>query len=119
MVGVCYDVRKAHPYLIYDRLDWDVPVGHKGDNFDRYLCRMEEIFQSSRIIDQCFEQIPDGPINIVECVRRPETCEASDCCEARDLYARLNQRISGLFESISLAELAASHPCEEDEVLPL
>lgn len=62
--GVDYDVRKAHPYLVYDRLDWDVPVGTTGDNFDRYLCRMEEIQQSVRILDQCFATIPDGPVNI-------------------------------------------------------
>lgn len=62
--GVDYDVRKAHPYLVYDRLDWDVPLGHEGDNYDRYLCRMEELGQSIRIIDQCLEQLPDGPVRV-------------------------------------------------------
>ena len=61
--GVDYDVRKAHPYLVYEQLDWDVPLGHEGDNFDRYLCRMEEIYQSAKIIDQCLEKIPEGPVN--------------------------------------------------------
>jgi NADH-quinone oxidoreductase subunit D len=59
--GVAYDVRKDHPYLIYDRLDFEVPVGHKGDNYDRYLCRMEEIGQSIRMIQQIRAQIPEGP----------------------------------------------------------
>jgi NADH-quinone oxidoreductase subunit D len=63
--GVDYDVRKAKPYMIYDRFDFDVPVGHQGDNFDRFMCRMEEIRQSMKIIRQACEQMPDkGPINI-------------------------------------------------------
>lgn len=62
--GVAYDVRKDHPYLTYDQLDFEVPVGTAGDNFDRYLLRMEEIVQSMRIVDQCFENMPDGPVNI-------------------------------------------------------
>jgi len=62
--GVAYDVRKANPYLIYDQLDWVVPIGENGDNFDRYLVRMEEIIQSMRIVEQALERIPDGPINI-------------------------------------------------------
>jgi NADH-quinone oxidoreductase subunit D len=60
--GVAYDVRKASPYLIYDRLDFEVPVGSKGDNLDRYFVRMAEMEQSLRIIEQCFRQIPDGPV---------------------------------------------------------
>ncbi len=60
--GVAYDVRKSNPYLIYDRLDFEVPVGTKGDNLDRYFVRMAEAEQSLRIIEQCFQQIPDGAI---------------------------------------------------------
>jgi NADH-quinone oxidoreductase subunit D len=60
--GVAYDVRKAQPYLIYDRLDFEVPVGSQGDNLDRYFVRMAEMEQSLRIIEQCFQQIPDGEI---------------------------------------------------------
>jgi NADH-quinone oxidoreductase subunit D len=63
--GVAYDVRKAHPYLVYDRLDFDVPVGTTGDNYDRFMCRLEEIRQSIRICEQALDQMPDsGPINI-------------------------------------------------------
>jgi NADH-quinone oxidoreductase subunit D len=58
--GVPYDVRRAHPYLVYDRVDFEVPVGANGDNFDRYLCRMAEIEQSMRIVEQCLDQIPAG-----------------------------------------------------------
>jgi NADH-quinone oxidoreductase subunit D len=61
--GVAYDVRRVHPYLVYGELDFDVPVGEHSDNFDRYLVRLEEIRQSRRIIAQCFEKIPAGPVN--------------------------------------------------------
>lgn len=62
--GVEYDVRKANPYLLYADLDFDVPVGFTGDNFDRYLVRMEEINQSIRIIEQLLVKLPKGPINV-------------------------------------------------------
>lgn len=61
--GVNYDVRKAQPYLVYDRLDFDVPLGSVGDCYDRYLIRMEEMRQSVRIIRQCLDQLPEGPVN--------------------------------------------------------
>ncbi len=61
--GVPLDVRKATPYLVYDRFDFDIPVGSNGDNYDRYLVRLEEIRQSARIIEQALAQLPDGPVN--------------------------------------------------------
>jgi len=60
--GSDYDVRRAFPYLVYDRFDFDIPVGEHGDNFDRYLVRMEEMEQSMRIIEQAIAQIPGGPV---------------------------------------------------------
>ncbi len=60
--GLDYDVRKDYPYLIYDRLAFDVPVGEHGDCYDRYLVRLEEIKQSMSMLDQCMEQIEPGPI---------------------------------------------------------
>ena len=60
--GVDYDVRKDHPYFMYDEVDFDVPVGETGDNYDRYLVRLEEILQSIRIIDQCLEKMEPGPV---------------------------------------------------------
>lgn len=62
--GVPYDVRKSQPYLVYDRLDFEVPIGETGDNFDKYLVRMEELQQSMRIVEQAFAQMPAGPINL-------------------------------------------------------
>ncbi|MCA9529039.1 MAG: NADH-quinone oxidoreductase subunit D [Myxococcales bacterium] len=61
--GVAYDVRKDHPYSVYDRFDFDVPVGEDGDNWDRFLVRFEEVRQSLRILEQAVEQMPDeGPV---------------------------------------------------------
>ncbi|MCA9564071.1 MAG: NADH-quinone oxidoreductase subunit D [Myxococcales bacterium] len=59
--GVPYDVRKDKPYFAYGELDFVVPVGTRGDNFDRYLVRIEEIRQSISMIDQCIANMPDGP----------------------------------------------------------
>ncbi|MFQ5991805.1 MAG: NADH dehydrogenase (quinone) subunit D, partial [Nitrospiraceae bacterium] len=60
--GVAYDVRKLEPYGAYGRVDWEVPVGKNGDTYDRYWVRMEEMRQSCRIIRQCVDQLPAGPI---------------------------------------------------------
>jgi NADH-quinone oxidoreductase subunit D len=62
--GINYDVRKAFPYFVYDRIDFDVPLGDSGDNYDRYLVRMEEMRQSIRIIRQAMKEMPGGPINV-------------------------------------------------------
>lgn len=62
--GVDYDVRKANPYLVYDRFNFEIPVGTKGDNLDRYLCRMEEMEQSMKIVEQALRRIPAGPIQV-------------------------------------------------------
>lgn len=57
--GVYYDVRKAFPYLVYERLNFEVPLGERGDNFDRYMVRMKEMEQSLRIVEQIMEKIPE------------------------------------------------------------
>jgi len=62
--GVAYDVRKDFPYLDYETYDWDIAVGSRGDVYDRYLVRMEEMRQSVRIIEQAVARLPDGPINV-------------------------------------------------------
>lgn len=59
--GVSFDLRKARPYSIYDRFEFDVPTGTAGDCFDRYLMRMREMRQSLRIIEQAVNGLPDGP----------------------------------------------------------
>ncbi|MDB6066130.1 MAG: NAD(P)H-quinone oxidoreductase subunit [Pedosphaera sp.] len=62
--GVDYDLRKAHPYLVYDQLKFEIPIGSAGDCYDRYLVRMEEMRQSVLILRQCLDQLPDGPVSI-------------------------------------------------------
>ncbi|PHT56427.1 NADH dehydrogenase [ubiquinone] iron-sulfur protein 2 [Capsicum baccatum] len=60
--GVCWDLRKAAPYDVHDQLDPDIPVGTRGDRYDRYCIRIEEMRQSVRIIVQCLNQMPSGMI---------------------------------------------------------
>ena len=62
--GVDYDVRKAHPYLDYEKYDFEIPIGTVGDCYDRYLVRIEEMRQSLRILRQAIDTIPGGPINV-------------------------------------------------------
>ena len=63
--GVAYDVRKDFPYMTYGEVDFDVPVGTDGDNWDRFMVRMEEVRQAVRIIEQALEKMPDeGPVNV-------------------------------------------------------
>jgi NADH-quinone oxidoreductase subunit D len=62
--GVDYDVRKDRPYLGYETYDFDVPVGEHGDIYDRYRVRLEEMFQSTRILAQAVERLKPGPINV-------------------------------------------------------
>ena len=61
--GVPWDLRKAQPYDVYGLMEFDIPVGRNGDCFDRYLVRVEEMRQSLRIIRQCVENLPDGPVH--------------------------------------------------------
>jgi len=61
--GVPYDIRRADPYSVYDRFDFDVAVRQNGDLFDNYMIRLDEIRQSLRIVQQAVKQIPQGPIN--------------------------------------------------------
>jgi len=62
--GVEHDVRRANPYMIYDRFDFEIPVGTKGDAYDRYAIRMLEMRESVKILRQCIKDIPGGGINV-------------------------------------------------------
>ncbi len=62
--GVPYDVRKDKPYYDYETYDFDVPIGEHGDCYDRYLCRMEEMRQSIRILHQALDRLPGGPMDV-------------------------------------------------------
>ena len=60
--GVDYDVRKAQPYSVYDRFEFEVPIGLDGDCWDRHWVRVQEMYESLSIVEQALEQIPDGPV---------------------------------------------------------
>jgi NADH-quinone oxidoreductase subunit D len=59
--GIAWDLRKKQPYEVYDRMDFDIPVGVNGDCYDRYLVRVEEMRQSNRIIKQCVDWLRKNP----------------------------------------------------------
>ncbi len=89
--GIDYDVRKASPYLFYGNVDFDVPVGHDGDNYDRFMVRMEEIRQSIKILRQCVDEIADtGPVDIEDVrVVLPEKGDVYDTIEGTIAHFKL------------------------------
>jgi NADH-quinone oxidoreductase subunit D len=94
--GINYDVRKAFPYCAYDRMDFEVPLGERGDNYDRYLVRMEEMRQSIRIVRQCMRDMPGGPVNVDARGNAIQSYEMAD-------RAKLGQT-AGLLNTISTVE---------------
>jgi NADH-quinone oxidoreductase subunit D len=86
--GADFDVRKDSPYAVYDRLDFDVPVGTTGDNMDRYLVRMEEMQQSMKIVEQALRDMPPGPVLVnPETVREIPAAEMVDLAKMGDINA--------------------------------
>jgi NADH-quinone oxidoreductase subunit D len=69
--GLPWDLRKSQPYEIYDQLDFDIPVGKHGDCYDRYLVRVAEMRESIKIVHQCLEKMPDGPVMADDCKITP------------------------------------------------
>ncbi|XP_066928967.1 NADH-ubiquinone oxidoreductase 49 kDa subunit-like [Clytia hemisphaerica] len=81
--GFKWDLRKVQPYDAYDQVDFDVPIGKNGDCYDRYLCRMEEMRQSMRIVFQCLNKMPPGEIKIDDAkVSPPKRSEMKESMEA-------------------------------------
>ena len=81
--GIKWDIRKANPYAVYDKLDFEIPTGQMGDVYDRYMVRMEEMRQSTRIVHQALAQMPDGEIKgKVPKIIKPPAGEAYSCIES-------------------------------------
>jgi NADH-quinone oxidoreductase subunit D len=89
--GVAYDVRKAAPYLKYDEVDFEVPIGKNGDNLDRFLVRLSELRQSMHIVEQCLQRLPDsGPVSVDDPrVMLPEKSEVYSTIEGTIAHFKL------------------------------
>jgi NADH-quinone oxidoreductase subunit D len=123
--GVGYDVRKDCPYAVYDRLQFDVPVGTRGDNLDRYLVRMEEMQQSMRIVEQALQDIPPGPVSVDPETGRPipaadmvDHAKAGDIRFIADTLAATDPTLDGASKPVH-ARIAADEkrvflPAKED-----
>jgi len=81
--GLAWDLRRSQPYEVYSELKFDIPVGKNGDCYDRYLVRMDEMRQSLRIMKQCIEMMPEGPINTIDGkIAPPKRSEMKQSMEA-------------------------------------
>jgi NADH-quinone oxidoreductase subunit D len=81
--GIPWDLRKSQPYDVYDRMEFDIPVGTKGDCYDRFMVRVEEVRQSARIIKQCLADMPEGPVMTLDRkVAPPRRAEMKHSMEA-------------------------------------
>ncbi len=81
--GIAWDLRKSQPYDVYERMDFDIPIGKNGDCYDRYLLRIEEMHQSLRIMRQCVEEMPAGPVMTDDRkIRPPQRTEMKRSMEA-------------------------------------
>jgi NADH-quinone oxidoreductase subunit D len=114
--GIAYDVRRAQPYLTYPRLDFEIPVGERGDNFDRYMVRMREMEQSLRIIEQCL-----GPLGRTASAGAGlEPAEAIKAARTRrpDKPVRLSPNLEGsekaVYPGIMTADKRCRMPPKED-----
>ena len=64
--GIPWNIRRSQPYDVYDRVEFDIPVGTRGDCYDRFMVRVEEVRQSARIMKQCLQQMPEGPVKSLD-----------------------------------------------------
>lgn len=81
--GIAWDLRKSNPYDVYDKMDFDIPIGNGGDCYDRYLVRIAEIYQSIKIINQCIEQMPKGAVKSKDLkISPPKRADMKESMEA-------------------------------------
>jgi NADH dehydrogenase I D subunit len=113
--GINYDIRKAMPYSVYDRLDFDVPLGQHGDVFDRYLVRMEEMRQALRIIKQCLDAVEkdDSPLMAYESAYVIPPHKGT-MTTAEDMQRHFVWVIKGFSPPVGEAYAAVEHPKGEN-----
>ena len=81
--GVAWDLRKSQPYEVYDRMDFDVPIGKTGDCYARYLIRIEEMRQSAKIMQQAINEMPEGPVMVEDYkIAPPKRADMKESMEA-------------------------------------
>jgi NADH-quinone oxidoreductase subunit D len=123
--GVDYDVRKDCPYAVYDRIQFDVPVGTRGDNYDRFLVRMEEMEQSMRIVEQALRDMPGGSIQTNPTTGRPipasemvDQAKSGNISTIADAHAVTDPTLDGsaraLHANIAAGEKRVFLPPKED-----
>ncbi len=122
--GVNYDVRKHQPYLVYDQVEFEVPLGSRGDNLDRYYVRMQEMEQSIRIAEQCLASIPTGPVNVDHEGNSLQAHELVDHAKmgrtlgVRETLVQLSPNLQGLkpgmYEQVIAQEKRAVLPSKKD-----
>ena len=93
--GIAYDVRRAHPYLTYERLHFDIPTGSRGDNYDRYAVRMAEMDQSLRIIEQCLRPLRRAKTELAAAAVDPAEAIAAARTTPPDAPVRLSPNLAG------------------------
>lgn len=113
--GINYDIRKAMPYLVYDRLDFEVPLGQHGDTYDRYLVRMEEMRQAIRIIEQCLDHVErmDTPLMAYESAYVIPPHKGT-MTTAEDMQRHFIWVIKGFNPPVGEAYAAVEHPKGEN-----
>jgi len=105
--GIAYDVRKAHPYLIYDRLSFEIPIGERGDNYDRYMVRMKEMDQSLRIVEQCLELLKRLPSPVLAGGLEPAEAVRRSRSQRPEEPVRLSPNLEGSEKAVYPGILAA------------
>lgn len=104
--GIAYDVRKAHPYLTYDQLDFDIPTGERGDNFDRYMVRMREMDQSLRIVEQCLTRLAKAKTGLMAEGMEPAEAIRAARTQKHDRPIKLSPNLEGSEKAVTKDLLA-------------
>ena len=116
--GIAYDVRKAQPYLTYDRLNFEVPVGERGDNFDRYMVRMKEMEQSLRIIEQTLPALQASAPTVEAGGLEPAEAIRASRTRRPESRVRLSPNLEGsekaVYPGIMAADKRSVPPPKED-----